>query len=85
MCLNYTTFSFNDFGKVGFPACKKDKIQKNVIALAISALIKKSFNYETQHDETFSEFLHAPLTQNTVQGNNLYTDGQRFSYILKKS
>jgi len=40
--LTYTNFSFNDFGKVGFPACKNDKIQNNVIAMIIIALKAKA-------------------------------------------
>jgi len=39
--LDYTNFSFNDFGKTGFSVCKNDKIQNNVIAMTIIALKAK--------------------------------------------
>lgn len=39
--LNYTNFSFNDFGKVGLPVRKNYKIENNIIAMTIIALKAK--------------------------------------------
>jgi hypothetical protein len=58
--LNYTNFSFNDFGKVGFPVCKNYKIQNNVITLTVIALKTKDLIMKhdiMKHSVNFSTHL----------------------------